>query len=48
MQITIEDAYAEACKALGETVIRERFLLSEVERLSHMEQHGPQQASETD
>ena len=33
MQVTIEDAYAEACRALGESVVRERLLTAEVRRL---------------
>jgi len=34
MNVTIEDAYREACLALGETIVRERFLTTEVQRLS--------------
>ncbi len=26
MQVSIEDAYAEACTALGEAIVRERLL----------------------
>jgi hypothetical protein len=26
MEVTLEEAYAEACRALGEAQIRERFL----------------------
>lgn len=32
--ITLEDAYAEACRALGESIVRERLLTAEVQRLS--------------
>ena len=33
MDVTLEDAYAEACRALGESVVRERLLTAEVRRL---------------
>ncbi len=39
MQVSIEDAYAEACRALGEAVVRERFLTAE---LARREQENPQ------
>ena len=26
MEVTIEEAYAEACRALGESIVRERLL----------------------
>jgi hypothetical protein len=32
--ITLEDAYAEACRALGESIVRERLLTAEIQRLS--------------
>lgn len=32
MEVTIEAAYGEACKALGEMVVRERLLLAELGR----------------
>lgn len=32
MEITLETAYAEACKALGEALIRERLLMQELAR----------------
>ena len=34
MNVTIEDAYREACTALGEAVVRERLLSAEVQRLT--------------
>lgn len=34
MNVTLEAAYAEACHALGESIVRERLLSAEVERLS--------------
>lgn len=30
MEVSLEDAYGEACKALGEAVVRERLLLAEL------------------
>lgn len=32
MNVTIEEAYREACTALGESVIRERLLTAELSR----------------
>lgn len=34
MQVTIEDAYAEACRALGEAIVTQRLLAAEVQRLA--------------
>lgn len=34
MNVTLEDAYAEACRALGESVVTQRLLATEVQRLS--------------
>lgn len=34
MNVTLEDAYAEACRALGESIVRERLVSVEVQRLS--------------
>lgn len=34
MNVSLSDAYAEACKALGESVVRERLLTREVDRLT--------------
>lgn len=34
MNVTLEDAYREACQALGEAIIRERLLTAEVQRLT--------------
>lgn len=33
IQVTIEDLYAEATKALGESITRERILTAELRRL---------------
>lgn len=30
MEVSMDDAYGEACKALGEMVVRERLLLAEL------------------
>ena len=38
MMITIEEAYREACLALGEAVVKERLLLAENARLTPPEQ----------
>jgi len=32
MDVTLEQAYAEACKALGEALVRERLLMQELAR----------------
>lgn len=32
IDVTIEDAYAEACRALGESIVRERLLSAELAR----------------
>jgi hypothetical protein len=34
MEVTIEEAYAEACQALGEALVRERILTSQLARLT--------------
>jgi len=34
MQVSLEEVYAEACRALGEAIVRERFLTAEVQRLT--------------
>lgn len=34
MNVTLEDAYSEACRALGEAVVRERLLTAEIHRLT--------------
>lgn len=41
MDVPLEDAYREACLALGEAMVRERLLSAEIQRLS-------EQASITD
>lgn len=48
MDVTIEDAYREACLALGEGVVRERLLTAEMQRLAaerddliHRADHAP-------
>lgn len=33
MKVSLEDAYKEACLALGEALVRERLLQKEIERL---------------
>lgn len=40
MNVTLEEAYAEACRALGESVVRERLMSRELERL-HAEAERP-------
>lgn len=42
MNVTLEDAYAEACRALGESIVRERLLTAELQRLAAETQ--PEQA----
>ena len=34
MQVSLEEVYAEACRALGEAIVRERLLAVEVQRLT--------------
>lgn len=34
MDVTLEDAYAEACRALGESIVTQRLLSAEVHRLA--------------
>lgn len=34
MNVTLEDAYAEACRALGESIVTQRLLSAEVQRLT--------------
>jgi hypothetical protein len=34
MQIIIEQAYREACRSLGEALVREQLLRAEIERLT--------------
>lgn len=34
MQVNLEDAYNEACRALGAAAVREKFLLDEIDRLT--------------
>lgn len=34
LNVSLEEAYAEACKALGESIVRERLLTAEVDRLN--------------
>lgn len=52
MRVSMEDAYAEACRALGEAIVRERLLTAE---LAHREasagghaDHGPGNVAEHD
>jgi hypothetical protein len=44
MQVDITDAYREACTALGESIVRERLLQAEVQRLDHQAQQPAQPA----
>ena len=37
MQVSVEDAYAEACRALGEAIVRERLLSAELVRRTQPE-----------
>lgn len=39
MNVSLEDAYREACLALGEAVVRERLLTAELGRLSGRANH---------
>lgn len=32
IQVTTDDLYAEACRALGESIVRERILTAELQR----------------
>jgi hypothetical protein len=41
MQISVDDAYAEACKALGEAIVAQRLLTAEVARLTPQEPAPP-------
>lgn len=34
MDVSLEDAYREACTALGESIVRERLLAAEIARLT--------------
>lgn len=48
MQVTMDEAYAEACRALGESVVRERLLVAEVQRLGALvPQEQPRQHAGT-
>lgn len=35
MDVSLEDAYREACLALGEAIVRERLLVAELERVQN-------------
>lgn len=47
-QITVEDAYREACLALGEAIVQQRLLGAEIHRLQGLVENGPQHAGEPD
>ena len=48
MDVSLEDAYGEACKAIGEMVVRERLLLAEMaKRDAAIAQLGEQLAGPT-
>lgn len=34
MQVSLEDAYAEACRALGESIVTQRLMGTELQRLT--------------
>lgn len=36
-QVSLADAYAEACRALGESIVRELLLSQEIQRLTMSE-----------
>ena len=44
MNVSLEDAYAEACRALGESVVRERLLSAELQRLSGKDEAATREA----
>lgn len=37
IEVTTEDLYAEACRALGEAIVRERILTAELRRRDEAE-----------
>ncbi len=41
MDVTLEDAYAEACKALGESVVTQRLMATELARLTQQLEPDP-------
>lgn len=45
MDVTLEQAYTEACKALGEALVRERLLTQE---LARRDQDAPKQSVTSD
>lgn len=44
MDITLQEAYAEACRALGEATITQRLLAAEVQRLTDAQTAAPPEA----
>lgn len=38
MDVTLEEAYAEACRALGESIVRERLLTKALQNTAKLEQ----------
>lgn len=42
-QIGIEDAYLEACQALGESIVMQRLLRNELDRLRAAAQEQPEE-----
>lgn len=38
MDVTLEEAYAEACRALGESIVRERLLTKALQNPAEAEQ----------
>lgn len=43
IEVTQEQMYAEACRALGESIVRERIMAAEVQRLVAASQVTPDQ-----
>jgi hypothetical protein len=46
MNVTIEQAYAEACQALGESVIRERLLSKALAEATAPQPQQPESAAD--
>jgi hypothetical protein len=41
MNVTLEEAYAEACRALGESIVTQRLLSAELEKLTSQKPQQP-------
>lgn len=46
MQVTIEDAYREACTALGEALVQQRLLAAELTRRDQKPEQVPDESPE--